>query len=123
MQPRTVALLTVVSAAPFGLAFLLAPELVSSLFGVSGYNTGTVISARKYGVGLLLASAGAFAIAGSNEAAVIRRFSAGFAAANALGAVVSTHAASTNAANVLMWAIAALFALLAALWFQVFRSQ
>lgn len=109
MNFRLLCILMLVSAGPFGLAFLLVPELVSSLYGVTGFNPGTIILGRKYGVGLLFASAGAYAVMNSADLALQRRFAQAFGAVSAIGAIVSLHAVLTSSANSLMWSIVVLF--------------
>ena len=119
MTFRLLCILFLLTTGPFGLAFLLVPELVSSLYGVTGFNPGTITPGRLYGVGLLFASAAVYAVMNSGDLVLQRRFAHVFGAVSAIGAIVSLHAVLTSGANSLMWSIVALFGAFCYGWLRV----
>lgn len=117
MDFRLVCVLGFVGAGIFGLGFLLLPELVSSYYGISGWNPGTILIARLYGVGLLYTASASFAVKGTTDAVVQRTLGFAFAAVSAIGAVLAFLSVSSGGSNALMWSTVAIFAFYTVVWF------
>jgi hypothetical protein len=122
MDFRIVCVLGVVVAGIFGLGFLLLPELVSSLYGISGWNPGTTLIARLYGGGLLFTASASFAVKGTLDPAIQRTFGFSFAVVSLIGAAISLQSVTSGGTNALMWSTVAIFAAFAVMWFLAARG-
>jgi hypothetical protein len=103
-------------AGPFGLAFVVLPEQISSLYGIAGWNPGTSLVGRLYGIGLLYAASAAFAGRNSDDAWYQFGLCSSNGLVSVLGGALCLHAVLTAAANGLMWSTVVLFGALAAMW-------
>ncbi|HUL67983.1 MAG TPA: hypothetical protein VLW55_25540 [Burkholderiaceae bacterium] len=116
MRFSTIATIAIYVTAIFGVAFLFLPEKTSALYGLSGWNTGTIFIARLFGVALLFLGAIAAAVRHITDADLQRRLSKYLALANLLGVVVSAHAVLTGAGNALLWSIVAIYLFFTLAW-------
>ncbi|BCS34753.1 hypothetical protein TBR22_A39790 [Luteitalea sp. TBR-22] len=119
MTFAAVCLCAVLVTLPFGLAFLLAPEQVSSPYGIMGFNAGTLMVARLFGASLLLVAAAAFAVRTTADGALQRRFSGTFAAASVAAVFVAAHATLTGAVNALGWSTTLIYVLFTLAWTRI----
>jgi hypothetical protein len=122
MNFRLVCVLGFVVTAVFGLGFLLLPELVSSLYGISGWNQGTTVIARLYGGGLLFVASATFAVKGTLDLAIQRSFSFSFAVVSLVCAVLSLQSVTSGSTNAFMWSAVAIFASFVVMWFLAARG-
>ncbi len=111
-----VCLLAIVVSVPFGLLFLLMPESMAAQYGISGWNAGTLVIARLFGVVLLFIAAAALAVRDTTDARIQKSFSTGFALVTAVAMVVALHAVTTGALNSLGWSTVAIYAFFTAAW-------
>jgi hypothetical protein len=116
MRFSTIAAIAILVTAIFGLAFLFVPEQTASLYGLSGWNTGTIVVARLLGVSLLILGAIAAAVRHITDVDLQRRLSKYLALANLLGVVVSAHAVLTGAGNALLWSIVVIYLFFTLAW-------
>lgn len=117
MSFRLVCTLGFIGAGIFGLGFLLIPELVFSYYGITGWNPGTTLIARLYGVGLLYAASASFAARESTDPRLQRAFGMTFAVVSALGAIASLLSVLSGGSNALMWSTVAIFGFYAIVFF------
>src|SRR5262245_28326784 len=116
MRFTTTATIAIYVTAIFGVAFLFLPEKTSALYGLSGWNTGTIFIARMFGVSLLFLGAIAAAVRHITDVELQRRLSKYLALANLLAVVVSAHAVLTGAGNALLWSIVVIYLLFMLAW-------
>jgi len=116
MSYRTIQMLVILAAAPFGAAFLLAPELVTGYYGIEDWNAGTLVPAHLYGVALLMVASAAYACLPIHDPALQRRVALANVPATALGALVSLQSVLAGSSNALMWTTVLLFAFFTAAW-------
>jgi hypothetical protein len=124
MNFSLIALLGFVAAMLFGIAYVIAPEQAASIYGVSGWNAGTVLIGRLFGVGFLFMAAAMAAIRTCTDNDLQRRFAKYFAVANLLAAIVVAQGALTAAGNGLLWSSVIGFLFFTAAWGRIaFRRQ
>jgi len=116
MNFSTICLIGIVTALPFGAAFVLAPELTSAMYGISGWNPGTTGIARLFGTELLYVAAALFAVRDVAEPKVQRRFAIGFGLASALAAALLTQSILAGASNTMTWSSVGIYAFFAVVW-------
>lgn len=116
MRFAIVCLIGIIATAPFGLAFLLAPEATGSLYGVTDWTPGTLFVGRLLGVAFLFMAGAAFAARECPDSAFQKRLSLCFCAASVLGVVASAHSTISGAVNAMGWTAAALFAFFTLAW-------
>lgn len=109
MSFSLVATLSMVLSMVFGLAGLIAPEKLLALYGITGWNEGTLFIARMWGVLFIFLSANLAAVRTATDQHLQSRFSIYAAVSNALAAVVVVHAIVTGCGNNLLWSSVALF--------------
>ena len=61
MNFAVLCVIAIIATAPFGLAFLLAPETTGGVYGIAGWTAGTLSVARLLGVGFLFMAGAAYA--------------------------------------------------------------
>ena len=123
MSFNVVCLIGLFVATPFGLAFLFAPEIASSIYGISGWNSGTTAIARLFGIELLYMSGAIYAVRQTPDSATQRRFSQIFALASTIACVVLIQAVLAGSANSFLWSSVAIYAFFALAWANLgFRS-
>src|SRR5262245_18028127 len=111
-----VARIGIIVVAVFGLAFLFMPEPTASLYGLTGWNAGTTVIARLFGVSLLFLGAVDAAIRSITDVELQRRVAKYLAGANLLGVVISAHGAATGAGNAMLWTVVAIYLLFLLAW-------
>jgi len=116
MSYGLVARIGIIVVVVFGLAFLFMPEQTSSLYGLSGWNAGTTVVARLFGVSLLTIGAIVAAIRSITDVELQRRVAKYLAGANLLGVVISAHAVLTGAGNALLWTVVAIYLFFLLAW-------
>jgi hypothetical protein len=116
MNFRTVCIVGVLSAGPFGLAFLLLPEQVAAFYGVTGFTESTVLVGRLYGIGLLYTTGAAFAAKDTADAQVQRLLGASNALWSLIGGALCLQSVLAGRSNAMMWSVVALFWVVAVLW-------
>lgn len=116
MTFRTVCLLGILSALPFGLAFLLMPETASGIYEITGWNSSTTVIGRLFGVELLYVSGALLAVRGTTDAVVQRRLAAALCVASVVATALLVHAVVSGAVGVLAWSSALLYAFFAVAW-------
>ena len=117
MSFRLVCFLGLIGAGLFGFGFLLLPELLSSYYGIGGWNPGTTLVARFYGVGLLYTASAAFAVKDTSDLRIQRAFGIGFAVVSVIGVVLSLLSVTSGGSNGLMWSTVVIFAFYAVVFF------
>ena len=108
--------IAVATTLPFGLAFLLAPESISSLYGITGWNPGTTAVAKLFGIELLYVAGASFAVMGCTDVRVQRRIALAFALVSAIAAVLSIQTILSGAASAFHWSTVALYIFFAVAW-------
>ncbi|MGZ5194219.1 MAG: hypothetical protein ACXWJM_02420 [Ramlibacter sp.] len=122
MSYRSIQMLVVVAAALFGAAFLLAPELITSFYGIHDWNSTTVVPARLYGVALLMVAGAAYACLPIEDLALQRRIALANIPTSALGALVGLQSVLAGTTNALMWTTVLIFGFFTAAWL-MFRAD
>jgi hypothetical protein len=108
--------IAIVATAPFGLAFLLAPETTGSVYGIAGWTAGTLSVARLLGVGFLFMAGAVYAARQCADSDFQRRLATCFSLASLLGAIVSGYSTASGALNAVGWTAAALYAFFTLAW-------
>jgi hypothetical protein len=116
MNFRLVCIIGILTAGPFGLAFLLLPEQVAGFYGVTGWTESTLLLGRLYGVGLLYTAGAAFAAMDTADARVQALLGASNAAWSVVGGALCLQAVLGGRSNAMMWSAVALFWVVAVLW-------
>jgi len=109
MSFSLVASLGMVLCGFFGLAGLLAPEEIMAPYGITGWNAGTLLIARLWGVLFIFLAANLAAVRTCTDRELQSRFSKYAAASNALAAAVAAHGVLIGSGNALLWSSVALF--------------
>jgi len=122
MSFRTIQMLVGLAAGAFGVAFLLAPELITSYYGIHDWNSTTVVPARLYGVALLMVAGAAYACLPIEDLALQRRIALANIPTTALGALVSLQSVLAGTTNALMWTTVLIFGFFTAAWW-MFRAD
>jgi hypothetical protein len=100
----------------FGLASLLAPESIASLYGIAGWNTGTTVIARLFGTGLLYAAGAIYAVMDTAALDVQLRFARMFAAASAIATAISAQSVLSGSASAMMWTTVGIYGFFCVAW-------
>lgn len=116
MSYRTIQMLVIIAAAPFGAAFLLAPELLTGYYGIEDWNAGTLVPAHLYGVALLMVASAAYACLPIQDPGLQRRIALANIAPTAIGAIVALQSVLAGSSNALMWTTVLLFVFFTAAW-------
>ena len=116
MSFAVLCLIAVIATAPFGLAFLLAPEATGNLYGIAGWTPGTLFVARLLGVGFLFMAGAVYAARHCADSAFQRRLATCFSLASLLGAIVSGYSTMSGATNAMGWTASALYAFFTLAW-------
>ena len=116
MNFSLVCLIGIVSTIPFGLAFLLAPEAISSMYGVANWNPGTTSIARLFGAVLLYVGGACFAMKDTTDRTVQQRGAWTFSVVSVAAMLVALHSAATGTANSLMWSTVVLYVFFTIAW-------
>lgn len=119
MNFSVLCLIGIITALPFGAAFVLAPEATSAMYGITGWNAGTTGIGRLFGTELLYVAAALFAVRGVTDPDVQRRFAIGFGLASALATVILVQAIIAGAVNAMTWSSVAIYAFFAVAWASV----
>lgn len=119
MNFAIVCLIAIIATAPFGLAFLLAPETMGSLYGIASWTPGTLFVGRLLGVGFLFMAGAAFAARQCADSDFQWRLSICFGIGSLLGTAVSVQSTVSGALNALGWSAAALYAFFTLAWASV----
>ena len=77
MSFSLICLIGIIVAAPFGLAFTLAPEQTAAFYGITG-SPGAMFVARLFGIELLSIAGAFFAVRQSTDLGLQRRFALAF---------------------------------------------
>lgn len=116
MNFRWVCLIGIVASAPFGLGFVLFPEAVSSLYGITGWSASTLLVGRLYGMALLFIAGASFAAQDTQDTTVQRRLCQSNTVCSIIGAVLCLQSVTGGSTNALMWSVVLLFAALAVMF-------
>jgi hypothetical protein len=116
MKFSLVALLALVAAAFFGVGCLLVPEQTMNIYGITGWNSGTLLVAKLLGVLFLFLAASLAAVRTCTDSELQHRFAKYLAAANLLAAVVVAYAAVLGIGNGLLWSSVAIFTFFVVAW-------
>jgi hypothetical protein len=119
MQFKHVCLLGIISSLPFGLAFVLAPEASSAIYGITGWNPGTATIGRLFGAALLYVGATQIAVRGMTDVGVQRGLAIGFGLLSAVATVILAHAVIAGAANAMTWSSVVIYAFFVVAWASV----
>ena len=119
MNFSLVCLLAIIATVPFGVAFLLAPEVTGAQYGISGWNSGTLFVARLFGVALLYTGGAALAVRSTTNARLQKDISTRFALASIVATVASIQAVVTGAVNTMRWSTVAIYAFFTLAWASV----
>jgi hypothetical protein len=107
---------------PFGLGFLLMPEMAGGFYGVTGWNQGTVAVGRLYGVMFLFLALLSFSVRDFSELSVQTKLVRAFFAYCLLAGSMCVFAALSGAMNELMWSGVATYAFFAIAWARLLRT-
>lgn len=116
MNFSIVCLIGIFSTTPFGLAFLLAPEATSSIYGVADWNAGTSTIARLFGAVLLYVAGTCYAIKDTADPVIQHRTSRIFSIVSAAALLVSVQSILSGATNAIMWSTAAIYVFFTFAW-------
>ena len=116
MNHRLVCTLGLWASAPFGVAFLLAPLLVGSVYGAMPADAFTSSLGRYFGSELLLFSAALWALREVRDPAAQRKAAVGIAFGSIVGLAVTLHAALTGTMNAMAWSTVAIYAFFTWAW-------
>ena len=123
MNFSVICLIGIITALPFGAAFVLTPEVTSAMYGISGWNPGTTGIGRLFGTELLYVAAALFAVREVTDPKIQRRFAIGFGLASALAVAILIQAIVAGAANAMTWLSVAIYAFFAVAWGSVVLRQ
>lgn len=118
-----VATLAAWATALFGIGFLLVPEQLAALYGVSQWNPGTLMFPRLFGAAFLFMSVVLLAVRDCPDAATCQRVARSAGWINLLGVAVSVQATLSGATNALMWSSAAIYGFFVIAWLQAARPE
>jgi hypothetical protein len=116
MSFRVIALIGIAVTAAFGLAFVIAPEAVASLYGITGWSAGQLLIARLLGVELLSVAGALLAVRNTEDRSMQRVFAIALGAAGVLGALVTAQGVLAGATNALSWSTVLIYAFFALAW-------
>lgn len=116
MTFSVVCLIGIVTALPFGLAFVLTPEGASAMYGISGWNPGTTGIGRLFGTELLYVAAALFAVRDVTDPRIQRRFALGFGLASVLAVALLVQSIFAGASNAWTWSSVAIYVFFALAW-------
>ena len=116
MDFRMIGVIGIVVTAVFGLAFLVAPSAVASLYGITGWSAGQLLIARLFGIELLYVTGALYAVRNIEDRSIQRAFATGLGAASVLGAVATAQAVLAGATNALSWSTVLIYAFFALAW-------
>jgi hypothetical protein len=119
MTFSVVCLLAAIVTMLFGLGFLLAPEMSAAQYGISGWNAGTLLVARLFGIGLINIGVAALAVRDTTDARTRRSMSTWFALIAALALALSLQAVIGGAVNSLGWLSVAIYGFFTLAWASV----
>lgn len=122
MKYGTVCGIGIVVSALFGLAFLVAPVPVLSLYGIAGLGPGHVVVARLFGIEFLLFGGGMLAARHAPQN-LVRGGATALAIACVVGAVVAAQGTLAGATNALGWSTVVIYAFFAFAWGSVALSR
>lgn len=123
MSFAIVCLIGIIATTPFGLAFLIAPEAIGSLYGIASWTPGTLFVGRLLGVSFLFIAGAAFAARQCADSDFQRRLSMCFCVASLLGVVASAYSTISGALNAMGWTAAALYAFFTLAWASIALSR
>jgi hypothetical protein len=116
MKFSTVCLLAIIALVPFGLAFLLSPEMTGQLYEMSGWTSATTLVGRLFGIQLLYAAAANLAVMHTDDLAVQRRFATLFCVLSVVATVVSALGAMEPGNSPRLWTTVALYGFFIFAW-------
>lgn len=123
MNFKVICLIGIITALPFGAAFVLAPEAASAMYGISGWNPGTTGIGRLFGTELLYVAAALYAVCDVADPKIQRRFAIGFGLASALAVVLLVQSILAGATNAVGWSSVAIYGFFAVAWASVVFRQ
>jgi hypothetical protein len=106
---------------PFGLGFLLAPEMAGGIYGITQWSSGTVAVGRLYGAAFLFLALLSFVVRDFSDTQVQTRLGQAFFANCLLAGGLCAHAGITGAMNPLIWSGVAIYVFFAAAWGRLIR--
>lgn len=109
-------LISLISSVVFGLAFLLAPESIASIYGIGSWNPGTTTIARLFGIELLYSAGIYFAMKETKDPVIQQRCGWTLALVSAAALLVAVQSIFSGASNALMWSVAALYFFFTIAW-------
>lgn len=109
-------MIAVATTLPFGLAFLLMPDLTASFYGIAGWNPGTTAIARLFGIELLYVAGMSFAVMGATDLRLQRRFALAATLVSAIATVLTIQTILSGAVGPLHWSTAALYLFFTVAW-------
>jgi len=113
---RMIAVIGIVVTAVFGLAFLVAPGAVASLYGIAGWSPGQLLIARLFGIELLYVTGALYAVRNLADRSTQRTFAMALGAPSVLGALATAQAVLAGATNALSWSTVLIYAFFAVAW-------
>ena len=122
MNFRFINTLAGIVSLPFGLGFLLIPEMIGGFYGLTGWNPGTVAVGRLYGVMFLFVALISFSVRDFSDHAVQTRLARAFFAYCVLAGGLCAFAAITGAMSPLIWSGVAIYVFFGAAWGRVSRA-
>lgn len=109
MNFRLVTTLAGIVSLPFGLGFLLAPEMAGGIYGVTDWSPGTVAVGRLYGAAFLFLAVLSFAVRDFSDSPVQTKLGQVFFANCLVSGGLCAFAGITGAMNPLIWSGVAIF--------------
>ncbi|MEI8326720.1 MAG: hypothetical protein WCH44_15415 [Betaproteobacteria bacterium] len=122
MNFRWVTTLAGLVSLPFGLGFLLAPELAGSIYGVSQWSPGTVAVGRLYGATFLFLAVLSFAVRNFSDPDAQKTLGLAFFVNCLVAGGLCAVAAITGAMNPLIWSGVAIYVFFAVAWARLMRA-
>jgi hypothetical protein len=122
MNFRLINTLAGIVGLPFGLGFLLMPEMAGEIYGVTGWNPGTVAVGRLYGVMFLFVTLISFSVREFSDHAVQTKLARAFFVYCLLAGGMCAFAAISGAMNPLIWSGVAIYVFFAAAWGRLIRA-
>jgi hypothetical protein len=116
-------LISIISSVIFGLAFLLAPESIASVYGIGNWNPGTTTIARLFGIELLYSAGIYFAMKETKDPVIQQRCGWTLAIVSAVALLVAVQSIFSGATNVFMWSVAAIYAFFTVAWGRIALRQ
>jgi hypothetical protein len=119
MNHRTTAMLATFTTLPFGLAFLLLPGAVLTLYGVADVGASALLMGRYFGSALLSFAAAVWALRELDHPEQRRRVALAIAASSAAGLAVTLAGLSAGTLNAMGWSSVAIYTFFTLAWLRL----